>query len=60
MNIMSWLQFPLYVIVLLILVKPLGLFMARFTRVNGPFFPRCSRLLKNSCTSLQELTPTMK
>ena len=29
MNIMSWLQFPLYIVFLLILVKPLGLFMAR-------------------------------
>ncbi len=29
MNIMSWLQFPLYLIVLLLLVKPLGLYMAR-------------------------------
>lgn len=29
MNIMSWLQFPLYIGVLLILVKPLGGYMAR-------------------------------
>jgi len=29
MTIMSWLQFPLYIVVLLILVKPLGLYMAR-------------------------------
>jgi K+-transporting ATPase ATPase A chain len=26
---MSWLQFPLYIVVLLILIKPLGLYMAR-------------------------------
>lgn len=29
MNMMSWLQFPLYLVVLLILVKPLGSYMAR-------------------------------
>ena len=29
MSIMSWLQFPLYIVVLLILIKPLGLYMAR-------------------------------
>ncbi|MHB8089051.1 MAG: potassium-transporting ATPase subunit KdpA [Anaerolineaceae bacterium] len=29
MNMMSWLQFPLYVVVLLILVKPLGSYMAK-------------------------------
>lgn len=29
MTFMSWLQFPLYIVVLLILVKPLGLYMAR-------------------------------
>ena len=29
MNIYSWLQFPLYLIVLLVLVKPLGLYMAK-------------------------------
>ena len=29
MNNYSWLQFPLYLIILLVLVKPLGLFMAR-------------------------------
>ena len=29
MNITSWLQFPLYIIVLLLLVKPLGLYMAK-------------------------------
>ena len=29
MNTISWFQFPLYVIVLLLLVKPLGLYMAR-------------------------------
>jgi len=29
MNTMSWFQFPLYIIVLLILVKPLGLYMAK-------------------------------
>ncbi len=29
MNMMSWLQFPLYVVVLLMLVKPLGSYMAR-------------------------------
>ena len=29
MTIMSWLQFPLYIVVLLILVKPLGLYMAK-------------------------------
>jgi K+-transporting ATPase ATPase A chain len=29
MNTMSWLQFPLYFIILLLLVKPLGLYMAK-------------------------------
>lgn len=29
MTILSWLQFPLYIFVLLLLVKPLGLFMAK-------------------------------
>lgn len=29
MNMMSWIQFPLYIVVLLILVKPLGSYMAR-------------------------------
>ena len=29
MNMMSWVQFPLYIVVLLILVKPLGSYMAR-------------------------------
>ena len=29
MNTMSWMQFPLYIIVLLMLVKPLGLYMAK-------------------------------
>ena len=29
MNTMSWFQFPLYIIVLLMLVKPLGLYMAK-------------------------------
>ena len=29
MSIMSWLQFPLYIVVLLISIKPLGLYMAR-------------------------------
>jgi K+-transporting ATPase ATPase A chain len=29
MNNFSWLQFPLYIIVLLLLVKPIGLYMAR-------------------------------
>ncbi len=29
MNTLSWLQFPLYIVVLLILVKPLGLYMAK-------------------------------
>jgi len=29
MNMMSWLQFPLYVVILLILVKPLGSYMAK-------------------------------
>src|SRR5450830_33690 len=29
MNTMSWFQFPLYIIILLVLVKPLGLYMAK-------------------------------
>ena len=34
-----WLQIGLYLVVLLLLVKPLGSFMAKFTRVSELFFP---------------------
>ena len=37
MNIVSWLQFPLYIVVLLILVKPLGSYMARVYRGERTF-----------------------
>ncbi len=44
MNILSWLQFPLYIVILLILVKPLGLYMAKVylgerTFLSPPFSP---------------------
>ena len=37
MNNYSWLQFPLYIIVLLLLVKPLGLYMARIYQGERTF-----------------------
>ncbi len=37
MTFMSWFQFPLYIVVLLILVKPLGLYMARIYQGERTF-----------------------
>lgn len=35
MNIMNWIQFPLYIGVLLILVKPLGDIWPEYIKVKG-------------------------
>ena len=37
MTILSWLQFPLYIVVLLLLVKPLGSYMARIYQGERTF-----------------------